>query len=162
VGTRSAKLIVRLSNSMKDKGNNDQIVLAMFTLSRSMKDGMKFDSATAQLTLLQIHALMFIDKHEQVTMTEVAKQFDISLPTATALSDKLVRAGLIARQNDANDRRIVKLVLTQKGNDLLTKAMRQRSTKVSKMLSYLSSEEKQQLLHIMQRLLAGIQKQHEK
>ena len=147
---------------MNDKVVNDQIAQLMFTLSRSMKEGMKFDSATAQLTLLQIHALMFIGKKENVTMTEVAKQFDISLPTATALSDKLVRAGLISRQNDAHDRRIVKLVLTNEGTNLLTKAMRQRRTKITKMLSYLTAEEKKQLLHIMQQLTGGMQKQHEK
>jgi DNA-binding MarR family transcriptional regulator len=147
---------------MNDKVTNDKIAEVMFTLSRTMKDGMKFDSATSQLTVLQIHALLFISKHENVTMTEVAKQFDISLPTATALSDKLVKAGLITRQDDPNDRRIVKLVLTQVGDDLLTEAMKQRRIKVNKMLSYLTLEEKQQLLHIMQRLLGGIQKNNEK
>jgi DNA-binding MarR family transcriptional regulator len=147
---------------MNDKVINEQIAEVMFALSRSMKDGMKFDSATAQLTILQIHALMFIAKHEKVTMTEVAKQFDISLPTATVLSDKLVKAGLIGRQNDQNDRRIVKLVLTKEGNDLHSKAMKQRTTKFNNMLSYLSIEEKQQLLHIMQRLVGGMQKHDEK
>jgi DNA-binding MarR family transcriptional regulator len=147
---------------MNDKTINDQIADVMFTLSRSMKDGMKFDSATAQLTVLQIHALLFISKLENVTMSEVAKQFDISLPTATSLSDKLVKAGLITRQNDLKDRRIVKLALNQEGNDLLSKAMKQRRLKVNKMLSYLSAKEKQQLLHIMERLLSGIHKQNEK
>jgi DNA-binding MarR family transcriptional regulator len=147
---------------MKYKVINDQIAEVMFTLSRSMKDGMKFDSATSQLTVLQIHALLFISKHEKVTMTEVSKQFEISLPTATALSDKLVRSNLIERRNDTSDRRIVKLVLTQNGNDLLAEAMKQRRTKVNNMLSYLSEKEKEQLLQIMTTLVTNIQKQNEK
>ena len=147
---------------MTSKALHNQIAEAMFTLTRTMKDEMTFDSDTSQLTVLQLQALIFVAKEESVTMTEVANKFKISLPTASALSDKLVKTGLITRQNDETDRRIVKLVLTEKGKSLLTEAMKQRTIKIDKMLSYLPQTEKEQLLHIMQSLLQNIQKNNEK
>jgi DNA-binding MarR family transcriptional regulator len=154
--------IVRETNYMTSKALHDQLAEVMFTLARTMKDGMTFDSDTAQLTVLQLQALIFVCKQESVTMTEVANKFKISLPTASALSDKLVNASLIKRENDKTDRRIVKLVLTEKGTALLTEAMKQRTIKIDKMLSYLPQKEKEQLLHIMKSLLQNIQKNNEK
>jgi DNA-binding MarR family transcriptional regulator len=147
---------------MPNKAINAQIADVIFSLSRMMKDEKMLQSDTSQLTILQLYALIFISKQESVTMTEVAKQFKITLPTATALSDKLFKSNLIARQNDSSDRRIVKLVLTKKGKDLLAQAMSHRSAKINKMLSYLHQEEKEQLLHIMQTLVQAIQKNNEK
>ncbi len=137
---------------------NDEIAELIFALSRKLKDEMSFDSDTAQLTILQIHALIFIHKLGSITMTEIANHFKISLPTATSLSNKLVTTKLITRQNDKEDRRIVKLVLTQKGEELLKEVMKQRNQKITRMLSYLSQEEKLQLLYIMKNLVANIQK----
>lgn len=142
---------------MKDKALNDEIAANIFSLSRFMKDEMAFDSDTAQLTLLQIHALIFIKKNNTVTMTEVANQFNISLPTATSLSNKLVSAKLIKRQNDKNDRRIVKLILTEKGEKLLKEAMEARSKKINTLLSYIPKKEKEELLKILKNLLVHIQ-----
>lgn len=142
---------------MKDKTLNDEIAENIFSLSRLMKDEMAFDSDTAQLTILQIHALVFVKKNRTVTMTEVASKFNISLPTATSLSNKLVSAKLIKRQNDKTDRRVVKLILTEKGEKLLKVAMEQRSQKINTLLSYMPKKEKEQLLKILQNLLSHIQ-----
>jgi len=99
---------------MTNTAINDQLAEAMFALSRSMKEEMTFDSDTLQLTVLQLQTLIFIKKHKDVLMGDIADQFNISLPTATVLSDKLVNLKLIQRAKDESDRRIVKVFLTEK------------------------------------------------
>ena len=91
-------------------------------------------------------------------MSEVANKFKISLPTTTSLSDKLVKSNLVERLHVANDRRVVKLKLTEEGIKLLTEAMKQRRLKANKLLSYLTQEEKKSLLNIMINLSNNIQK----
>lgn len=137
---------------------NEEIAESMFTLSRLMKEEMTFDSETAQLTILQLQAMIFIKRNEAVTMTEVANHFNISLPTATSLSNKLVAAKLITRKSSNRDRRVVTLILTLKGKDLLLQAMKYRNAKLQTMLSYMSLEEKEQLLTIIKNLIRNIQK----
>ena len=147
---------------MTNTAINDQLAETIFALSRNMKEGMAFDSDTLQLTVLQFQTLIFVKKHKDVLMGDIADQFNISLPTATVLSDKLVNLKLIQRTKDENDRRIVKVSLTEKGIELLKKAMKQRHQKISKTLAYLSSEDKKQLLRILENLSVNIKKAYEK
>ena len=143
-------------------GINDQIAEMMFALSRSLKEEMTFDSETLQLTVLQFQALIFIKKNKDVLMGDIAGHFKISLPTATVLSDKLVNSGLVKRERSENDRRIVNVSLTQKGEKMLKTAMKQRHQKVNKMLSLLSMEDRKQILNILKNLISNIQKSYEK
>lgn len=147
---------------MNDGSLNNQIAGTIFSLFRVMKDEMDYHSDSSQLTVLQAQALIYLQKKKKVSMSEIASNFKISLPTATSLSDKLVNAGLIERQSDKSDRRIVYLIITDKGTKLLAEAMIQRGKKIKKILSLLSTEEKQQLLKIMKKLVVTIQKENEK
>lgn len=141
---------------------NDQLAETIFALSRSMKEEMTFDSDTLQLTVLQLQALIFINKNKAVLMGDIANHFDISLPTATVLSDKLVKAKLIKRNRNKKDRRIVNVSLTEKGKTLLKKAIKQRHQKINKLLSYLSVNDRKKLLSILENLSVNINKSYEK
>ncbi len=141
---------------------NDQLAEIIFSFSRVMKEEMTFDSETSQLTVLQLQALILIKKKKILSMSDIADQFKISLPTATVLSDKLVKTKLVKRARSKSDRRIVNVLLTEKGEVVLTKAIRQRHQKINKMLSYLSLKDKRQILRIMKNLSGKIEKAYEK
>lgn len=87
-------------------------------------------------------------------MGDISAHFSTTMPTATALVDKLITAKLVQRENDAKDRRIVKINLTKSGEKLLIEVKKQRSTKMKKLLSYLSKQDKLELLRILE-VLAG-------
>jgi DNA-binding MarR family transcriptional regulator len=71
------------------------------------------------------------------------------MPTATALIDKLISAKLVTRENDAKDRRIVKIIMTKLGDKFLQHAIKHRSEKMNKLLSYLPKQDKLDLLRIL-------------
>jgi MarR family transcriptional regulator, organic hydroperoxide resistance regulator len=137
---------------------NDQLTEMIFAFSRLMKEGMAFNCETSQLTVLQLQSLIFIKKEGTVTMGNIADKFKVSLPTATVFSDKLVNMGIVKRARSESDRRIVNISLTAKGENLFKKAMKQRHQKINKVLSYLSLEDKKQLLSILKNLAANIKK----
>jgi MarR family transcriptional regulator, organic hydroperoxide resistance regulator len=141
---------------------NDQLTETIFAFSRIMKEGMAFNCDTAQLTVLQLQALIFIHKKKNVTMGDIAEKFKVSLPTATVVLDKLVNIGIVTRDRNETDRRIVNVLLTEKGEDLLKHAMKQRHQKINKLLSYLSLKHKKQLLNILNSLAINIKKSNEK
>lgn len=140
---------------------DSQIMDKMFMLSRVMKESITFNGEIADLTLLQLQALVYIKKNKQTTMSDLANQFAISLPTATALSDKLIKVGYAQRTRSTTDRRVVYLALTDKGTQLLQKALKQRNTKIEHMLGFLAEDKKEQLLEILTSLLSDIQNQYE-
>jgi len=141
---------------------NDQLTEIVFAFSRIMKEGMAFDSDASRLIVLQLQTLIFIHKKKTVSIGDIANQFKVSLPTATVLSNKLVKMNIVKRTRGRSDRRIVKISFTQKGEHLLKKAIKQRHQKINKLLSYLSAEDKKRLFNILNNLLVKIQKTYEK
>jgi MarR family transcriptional regulator, organic hydroperoxide resistance regulator len=141
---------------------NEKIVEVFYEVSRSIREKMSFDCDAAQLTVLQIQTMILIEKNRILSMGDIANEYKISLPTATVLSDKLVKLNLIKRGKSKDDRRIVNISLTEKGKMLLKKAMKQRHAKINEILSYLSSEDRGELLRILDNLSRNIKKNYEK
>ena len=52
-------------------------------------------------------------------MKDIAKFLGITPPSATSLVNHLLKSGLVRRQADVTDRRLIRVVLTKKGEKLL-------------------------------------------
>ena len=131
---------------------NDQIVETLFKIAKNFKGSMHNDFEHSHLTMLQCQALECVKKKKNVHMHDIASHFATTMPTATALIDKLIAAKLVKRENDVNDRRIVKLFMTKLGDKLLHQVVKRKSEKMGKILSYLSKQDKQELLRILETL----------
>ena len=138
------------------------IIEKILSLSRLMKENMSYETDLLHLTLLQMQALIFLHKHENAQMREVAQHFNIEMPTATNLIAKLVKQHLVVRQPDQTDKRLVRIVLTTKGQTLLTDAIEKRNKKMSLLLGKLTTHEKEQLLAILSTMLATMGETNEK
>lgn len=71
-----------------------------------------------KVTPSQFTVLRFIRLAGRSTVTAVAGGLQMTLSGVTALTDRLVEAGLVERTRDEEDRRIVWLDLTDKGWEL--------------------------------------------
>lgn len=138
--------------------NNNQFGEVLFKLSRLMREEMNFTCYSAQLSMLQLHVLLFLKNHTSVHMAEIAQNFHIETPTATSLLNKLVEMDLVARTADAKDRRVVHVALTTKGEEVLTEAMEQRNKKLHTMLSYVPENDKEKLLMILEQIVATMER----
>lgn len=139
-----------------------QLAEVIFRTSRMMREHMGFKSEVGNLSMLQLQALLFLKKHPSVSMHEIADNFKIELPSATSLIETINKVGLVERKVDSQDRRIVRILLTEQGKTLLKQATKMRTKKIANILSYLSNEDKNDLLRIMQKLLENLEKVYEK
>ena len=130
-------------------GVNSKILETLFKIARNFKGSISDDSEHAHLTMLQCQALECIKKKRNIHMGDIAEHFSTTMPTATALIDKLISAKLVTRENDAKDRRIVKIIMTKLGDKFLQHAIKHRSEKMNKLLSYLPKQDKLDLLRIL-------------
>ena len=133
---------------MVDEANN-QILEAIFKLGRNFKGSMSDSFKHSHSTMLQCEAMLCIKKHKNTNMGDIAEHFSTTMPTATALIDKLIEAKLAKREDDPNDRRVVRINLTKSGEKLLDEATKQRTEKMNKLLSYLPEQDKLNLLRIL-------------
>lgn len=71
------------------------------------------------VTVQQMTALHAIARAESVTMSTLASSLQAaSLSSATQMADRLVRLGLVERVSDPEDRRVVRLTLSDRGRGL--------------------------------------------
>jgi len=141
--------------------NTNELAEAMFQVFRLMKEEMSFVTNVTHLSILQIHTLIFLCHSKEVTMSDIAEHFHVELPSATSLLNKLCDQKLVKRTADENDRRLVKVSLTNQGKVLLKQVMKERKVKLEKVLSYLSVQERKDLLTILKTLQSRLQKKDE-
>lgn len=139
-----------------------KLIEVLFRNSRLLREHMCYSSDIVQLSVLQIHTLFFLKKQKNAQMREIAENFRIELPSATSLLNKLVVLQLVKRQSDLQDRRLVRVVLTEKGEALLEKAMEEKTAHIEHMLSFLSDFEKKELVRLLEKLNSRMEKEYEK
>jgi len=66
--------------------------------------------------------------------------------------DRLVKKGLVSRQDEAGDRRVRRVELTPKGRALITATFRKHAAAMEKVISVLSKKERQTLLRLLKKL----------
>lgn len=74
------------------------------------------EGAGAELDLPAFRALAFVDRHPACTMGALASGIHLPPSSTTRLCDRLVEAGWLTRQHNADNRRQVELLLTANGH----------------------------------------------
>lgn len=67
------------------------------------------------LTIKEMHAIEAISMYHRHTISEVAKMLHLTPGTMTAMVDRLIYKGYVERVRDKNDRRVIRLKLTNHG-----------------------------------------------
>lgn len=102
--------------------------------------------ADVDLTFTQLRALFALAAAERsVRVSDLAKSLDMSLASASALSDRLVRLGYVGRRADPADRRAVLLELAAKGTRLLSRLERRSSAQLAYALHRMTKHEREAL-----------------
>jgi DNA-binding MarR family transcriptional regulator len=74
----------------------------------------------ADLTMQQLRVLGVVAHEPGLTGQELGARLGVSAPTASGLVDRLVEKGVLERTDDATDRRVRRLQLTEEGHRVLS------------------------------------------
>jgi len=101
-----------------------------------------------------IHIIVLLAQRETApTMGELSTDLNIPFSTATRLMDWLVQSNFLVRFSDPDDRRIVRIKMTEQGNQFYKTFLELSMTRVEKLLSDFSEDEKSQLFYLMGKLM---------
>lgn len=131
-----------------------QIVSLIFTVRNLMHDKIA-QKNNKKTSFLQMITLRFI-KHKKPTMKEIADYLTITAPSATSLVNSLMKDEVIRREEEKEDRRIVRIVITQIGEVSLKKGMECMSEKIKKNLEALNQKEQTELAKILGKLVNSL------
>jgi DNA-binding MarR family transcriptional regulator len=98
-------------------------------------------SATRELGVPQVRALIQLARADGMTMGELARRMGVSCAAATQIVDQLVSLGLVVRERPDWDRRVVVVRLTERATATVREALAQRARQVEEVLGQLTEEE---------------------
>jgi DNA-binding MarR family transcriptional regulator len=109
------------------------------------------------INFLHLGILSLLLDSKRLTMKQFAHLLRITPPSATAISNKLVAAGLIQRERDQSNRRLVRISITKKGRQVYERNDIQRRKAISSILSALTVEDQQHIRRILTLLNISLQ-----
>jgi DNA-binding MarR family transcriptional regulator len=107
---------------------------------------LKAMSASQQLSVLQLRALLAVEQHGPLRLGAVAQLLDLSAPSASRLIARLVDDGLILRTTAPHERRQLQLAVSAKGRRLLSRLRGLRQREIGKVLEAMRPETRDALI----------------
>lgn len=89
----------------------------------------------------QINLLLILLKRKDMNISEIAYEMDVSPPSISALTEKLIKKELIQRTHNQVDRRIVTVNLTEKGMFLARDLKNKQKKIINQIETSLTKEE---------------------
>ncbi|HVI40676.1 MAG TPA: MarR family transcriptional regulator, partial [Anaerovoracaceae bacterium] len=93
----------------------NEILVSLFSSVLKMEEDAIKNSSKHNLSITEVHTLVAIGSGKAKTMTQVAASLKISVSTLTTAINKLVDKKYVNRFRVSEDRRIVKIELTEEG-----------------------------------------------
>ncbi|PWW04493.1 DNA-binding MarR family transcriptional regulator [Hoeflea marina] len=95
-------------------------------------------------------------RHAEISQQDLARRLLVGRSNLSMLLPQLEKRGLVIRQTDPNDRRVLRLSLTQEGRDLTEKALWIQSDLIERSMSVSSPEECDLVGDVMMRMIAEL------
>jgi DNA-binding MarR family transcriptional regulator len=105
-----------------------------------------------RINLPQYMALVALKELGHATMGQVSKKLHVTMGASTNIIDKLVRAGYVSRERSTEDRRVVKVKLEAKGEEMLREIDDKATDFMAGILSQLGDSERKQLIASYERM----------
>jgi DNA-binding MarR family transcriptional regulator len=112
------------------------------------------DISSAQLGLIE-----WVAAAPGCSLQDLAAGLALTAPTVSVAVRRLEEAGLLERRPDPQDRRALRLFLTEAAVALVERVARYRHTKAHRLLASLAPEEQRQLLALLERALSASETQ---
>jgi DNA-binding MarR family transcriptional regulator len=97
-------------------------------------------------------AVILCRRAGRMTVTDVAREFGVSLSAVTASADRMSRLGILRRSRDETDRRVVWLDLTSAGRQAVDVFLEVREQVRHRYFDLLSEQDRSDLYRIMSNL----------
>jgi DNA-binding MarR family transcriptional regulator len=95
------------------------------------------NSPMNEMPISQLKCLHIVRDTEGQKMIDIAHRMEIGLPAASQIVDRLVRRGLLERKADTQDRRVVRVGLTETSRSILAEAEQHRQMRMDATLAHL-------------------------
>src|SRR5215204_6901879 len=112
------------------------------------------------LSIVHLQVLMALDLEGTLPMRRLAETMDVSQASATGIVDRMEQRGLVERLRDDEDRRVVRVGLTELGRTTIGGFASERRERIGEILDDLTDEELAGFLIGLRGMRRGREKLH--
>lgn len=137
---------------------NNEILESFAEIHRAIYKLVKKDADSLGITVVQLKALYKLSANPDIGLGDLAEKLRLTNSTVSGVIDRLVQNGFVERTVPPENRRVISIHLTQKGNDILEKLFSSESLLIKKMRDVidLPEEEKKNLIRLHELVLSKI------
>ncbi len=114
------------------------------------------------LTISQLRVLFFIDFEGSTNFERLANALGVTRRNVSAIVDHLIEQGLVSREKHPDDRRLVLLKTTDRGEALIARLRESQMTRLSGILAQLSLKDLSAMAQHLSILAKVVAQQEEK
>jgi DNA-binding MarR family transcriptional regulator len=129
----------------------DRYINVSFSVTKKA-ESLIIEQIGSDLTHDQHYILRYINRVGSCTSTELAEAFEVKKSAITAIITRLWEKGFIQRTRDENDRRVVYLTLTDKGNEFFKKTEERIHHLVEEFITQFEESEIEQFIETYEKL----------
>lgn len=137
---------------------DEKLLSSLFNLVRLMKEEIYLNKSLEGFTRSEFEVLNLLMRQKSKTMKAIADYLHIKPSSVTPIIDSLAKKGYITRLQNKDDRRIVAIGITKKGESELKKRFKKIDRTITHIFKILKNDEKEKLITI----LSKVQKNNEK
>jgi DNA-binding MarR family transcriptional regulator len=119
----------------------EEIIQLQRQVNRALRQGESDVWMELSLTIAQFKSLFFISNEGSTNFTKLAQALRVTSSNVTGIIDRLVGQGLVSRRENPENRRMLVLQSTDRGEALLASLRERKIGQLSEMLSRLSEEQ---------------------
>lgn len=108
------------------------------------------------VTATQLNVLKLLEEIGELSLSELSRRLAAQNSTVTGIVDRMVQAGLVLREQSAEDRRVWRIRMTPRGAELAAKTQVLPWDLLRTALASLDRREKEQLVTTLQKVAAHV------
>lgn len=107
------------------------------------------------LTPHQFIVLKIIANTDNCNMSGLSKILGVTMGNMTTMVDRLIKEGLVTREQEPNDRRIVRVKLNNKGKEIVIKVTKKKQNMLLNILKKLSNKDIETMLKLIEKIVTN-------
>ena len=115
---------------------------------------------SSDLTVAQLRVLLVLHADGPSRMSAISSALDIALSTATGIVDNMVKKGLVTRETDPQDRRLVICKLSAAGQEIISRLWTSGQFQMEKLLDGLTLKQLGKAADVAEMLLDNVTKKN--
>jgi DNA-binding MarR family transcriptional regulator len=145
------------STATRPAADSDEVVDAVLGASRALVAvaARSLAGVGEDVTLAQYRALVVLASRGPQRLADLATALSVDRSTATRMCDRLVRKRLVVRRRGIDDRRVVRISLTEPGAELVSEVTQRRRAEIRRIVRRMPPASRELVVDALQAFAAA-------